>query len=136
MCSEITCSIKGSKPILIGFIYRNPSERIEWVDRFNLMMDAVANESKAIILLGDFNIDLLKPNKHWVQAYEMCNLHQIIQLPTRVTSSSKTLINYLFILTLIIVQSTMQGRLRTFTTSSSNILHFQFQNLACDMSKT
>ena len=42
----IEISMKRSKPLLVGFIYRNPSERVEWLDRFNLLMDAVANESK------------------------------------------------------------------------------------------
>ena len=73
--------LKRSKPVLIGFIYRNPTERVDWFDRFNLMMDAVANESKETILLGDFNIDLLKTNKHWEQTYEIHNIPQSHRSP-------------------------------------------------------
>ena len=90
-------SIKKAKPILIGFIYRNPSEPVDWIDRFDLMMDAVTNESRETIILGDFNIDLLKPNKRWIQTYELNNLHQMIQLPTRVTPTSKTLIDHIYV---------------------------------------
>ena len=55
----IEVCLKRSKPILVGFTYRNPSERTDWFDRFTLMMDAVCLEAKEIILLGDFNINLL-----------------------------------------------------------------------------
>ena len=60
--------LKRSKPILVGFTYRNPSERTDWFDRFTLMMDAVCLEAKEIILLGDFNIKL----------YEKFNLHKVM----------------------------------------------------------
>ena len=47
----IEVCLKRSKPILVGFTYRNPSERTDWFDRFTLMMDAVCLEAKEIILL-------------------------------------------------------------------------------------
>ena len=47
----IEVSLKRCKPILVGFTYRNPSERTDWFDRFTLMMDAVCLEAKEIILL-------------------------------------------------------------------------------------
>ena len=93
----IEISFKRSKPVLVGFIYRNPTERVDWIDKFDLMMDAVANDSKETIILGDFNIDLLKPNKNWIQTYENHNLQQIIHLPTRVTPTSKTLIDHIYV---------------------------------------
>ena len=62
-CIWLEVNLKGSKPILLGFIYRNPDERIEWFDRFDLMMDDISSHTTDILLLGDFNIDLLKPHK-------------------------------------------------------------------------
>ena len=59
----------------MGFTYRNPFERTDLFDRFTLMMDAVCLEAKEI-LLGDFNINLLKPHIKWNQLYENFNLHQ------------------------------------------------------------
>ena len=35
------------------------------MDAFTEMMDRVSFESKEIILLGDFNIDLIKANSRW-----------------------------------------------------------------------
>ena len=96
-CIWLEISIKKTKPVLVGFIYRNPSELVDWIDRFERMMDAVANEMKETIILGDFNIDLLKPNKRWTQIYELNNLHQVIEFPTRVTPTSKTLIDHIYV---------------------------------------
>ena len=42
----IEVSLTRSKPILTGFIYRNPSERVEWFERFDSMMNAVCLEAK------------------------------------------------------------------------------------------
>ena len=36
----VEIKLKHIRPSLIGFIYRNPSERIDWFDSFSLMMDA------------------------------------------------------------------------------------------------
>ena len=41
-------------------------------------MDAVCLEAKEILLLGDFNISLLKPHIKWNQLYEIFSLHQLI----------------------------------------------------------
>ena len=53
-------SIAKSAPILVGFCYRNPASRIDWMDAFTEMMDRVTFETKEIILLGNFNMDLKK----------------------------------------------------------------------------
>jgi endonuclease/exonuclease/phosphatase family metal-dependent hydrolase len=90
-------SLKKTAPILVGFIYRNPEERVDWMDKFTTMMDSVILESKEYLLLGDFNIDLLKPNKGWQTKYELCNLEQLITIPTRVTATSETLIDHVYV---------------------------------------
>ena len=86
----IEVCLKLSIPIPMGFTYRKPSERINWFDRFSLVMDAVCLEVKEVILLGEFNIKLLKPNIRWNQLYESFNLHQLIDKPTRITTNSET----------------------------------------------
>ena len=52
----------------MGSLYRNPIERVEWVDRFERSIDVVLNERKETILLGDFNRDLLDAdaNREWL----------------------------------------------------------------------
>ena len=53
--------------------------------------------SEEIILLWDFNTDLLKPNKSWLQKLENYNLYQLISTLTRVTATSKTLIDHIYV---------------------------------------
>ena len=56
-CPRFEVKLKKSSPVLVDFIYRNPSEPADCVDQFVCMMDSVWLESKEIILMGDFNID-------------------------------------------------------------------------------
>ena len=58
-------SVAKSSPILVGFCYRNPACRVGCMDVFKEMMDRVSFESKEILLLCDFNIDLIKANPGW-----------------------------------------------------------------------
>ena len=93
----IEIKIKYSKPIILGFIYRNPAEHTDWYDRFSLLMDTVLLEGKEIIIMGDFNIDLSKPNTKWINNYTIHHLEQLIDRPTRITAHSKTLIDHIYV---------------------------------------
>ena len=90
-------SIAKSSPILVGFCYRNPACRVDWIDAFTEIMDRVSFESKEIILLGDFNIDLTKANPRWKNIFDSYNLCQMVKSPTRVTQNSKTLIDHIYV---------------------------------------
>lgn len=83
-------------PLLIAFIYRNPSSNFVWFDDFVNMMDSVQKHDNDILLLGDFNIDMLKPNPAWASTISLFNLHQSVTSPTRVTSTTKTLIDHIY----------------------------------------
>ena len=93
----IELNLKRASPLLLGFVYRNPAERVDWSDNFISLMDAVCLESKEIILLGDFNMDLLQPYESWLQTLENYRLYQLISTPTRVTATSKTLIDHIYV---------------------------------------
>lgn len=56
--------LNNSAPIIIGFIYKNPNEKTEWIDIFSSMLDAILLDQEYMLL--DFNFDLLKPNNHWL----------------------------------------------------------------------
>lgn len=94
----IEVQLKRSKPIVLGFIYRNPAERVDWTDKFTSMMDdlLISQVSDEIILMGDFNIDLMKFTNAWTNIYESFNLTQLIDKPTRITSTSATLIDHIY----------------------------------------
>ena len=94
----IEVCLKRSKPILLGFTYRNPSERTDWFDRFILMMNDVCLEAKEIILPGVFNISLLKPHTERNQLCQNVNLVQLSK-PTRITTNCKTLIRHIYVTT-------------------------------------
>ena len=95
-CIWLEVKLQKTSPFLVGFLYRNPSEPANWTDKFVSMMDVVWLESKEIILMGDFNIDLSKTNKPWTDVFSLFNLSQTVSSPTRVTPSSKTLNNHIY----------------------------------------
>ena len=90
-------STSKSTPILLGYCYRNPASRVDWIHDFTTTMDNVAFESKEIILLGDFNIDLQKSNPKWTNNLDTYNLHQLIKSPTRLTHNYSTLIDHIYV---------------------------------------
>ena len=61
-CLWLEISPNKGKSFLLGSLYRNPTERVEWMGRFEKLFETVLNEEKEIILLGDFNKDLLNAN--------------------------------------------------------------------------
>ena len=52
--------------IIIGYIYRHPNMDLdEFNDNcLNTLLDKISKENKSVFLLGDFNVDLLKYDKH------------------------------------------------------------------------
>ena len=79
-------------------MYRNPIERVEWVDRFKNFIDVVLKKRKEIVLLGDFDKDLLDEDakREWLILTESLGLTQLVTEPTRVTANSNTLIGHIY----------------------------------------
>ena len=80
---------------LIGNIYRNPAtDPSTWIDDFINLMDSVDVNNKKVTLLGDFNLDLYKSQAgwylKWTTATALFNLHQQINEPTRISTTSLT----------------------------------------------
>ena len=97
---EIDGRNKHSK-LLLGVMYR--SNRMQdyqtWLAKTeNLISQLNINWDGLLMITGDFNIDLLKPEglmvKQYMDMLESFNLQQLVKLPTRVTSKSKTLIDH------------------------------------------
>ena len=86
-----------SPMILIGFVYRNPASGYSWYDDFVHMMDGIQKLKTNVILLGDFNIDILKQTPvSWELTLSLFNLHQMVSRPTRITPSSSTLLDHIY----------------------------------------
>ena len=83
---------------LICFLYRNGASSAEWYDDFSDMLDCIykINPNRDILLLGDFNIDLIKPHPRWSSVLTSLGLAQLINKPTRVASTSATLLDHIY----------------------------------------
>ena len=89
-----------SKKILFGAIYRPPNlDASTFTDSLEEMLNNHVNESLETVLLGDFNFDYTSPNaatKNFQRIANLFNLKQLITDPTRITQSSRTLIDLFF----------------------------------------
>ena len=76
---------KNNKSFLVGNLYRNPKETVQWNENFENLMEKALCEEKEIYILGDFNRDLLntKIKKQWLDFMEKFGLFQNISQPTR-----------------------------------------------------
>ena len=94
---------KSDKNTIIVCIYKHPNLAIqEFMDTFlQPLLDNLSYENKNVILMGDFNIDLLHYESH-IQTREFLDkiyfgsLTPHITIPTRITSRSRTLIDNIF----------------------------------------
>ena len=94
---------KNKKNIIVGCIYCHPVMDLDEFNNeyFDLLMEKLLKEDKKLFLLGDFNIDLLKvetdtPTANFFDTItsNLCVPHIIH--PTRITSTSRTLIDNIF----------------------------------------
>ena len=103
-CLFIEILQKGKDNVLIGCIYRPPNTD---TNLFNseivLLLKTIDNEKKKLALIaGDFNFDLIKQEKHGATAEFLNNLisysfYPIIRNPTRISETSSTLIDNIFV---------------------------------------
>lgn len=98
----IWIELKNSKQksFLIGYYYRQPSSTIDWITKIeNNIERAVSSNQREVILLGDFNINLLHDNsstRSWIRTINSLNFQQLINNPTRITAVSETLIDHMY----------------------------------------
>ena len=95
-CIWIEIKDSKTKPLLVGYVYRNPAASQGWPDDFITMMDKVTDCNANILLLGDFNIDLFKQPPAWNNTTALFGLEQLVEETTRVTKSSATLIDHIY----------------------------------------
>ena len=69
----IEVTYPNSSPILVATIYRPPKSTVLWYEHFIEMCEIAYSEGKEMVIMGDFNIDFLKPNsipKQWIDIME------------------------------------------------------------------
>jgi hypothetical protein len=94
----------GSKSLLIGSVYRPPNSDVhlfntEWLSIINTIDQA---KNVIAVIAGDFNLNLLKHSNHaptgeFLNNLLSCNFMPTIRVPTRITTTSATLIDNIFI---------------------------------------
>ena len=88
-----------TRPTYIANLYRPPDGDVENCLNLieNKMLDIVADNPGDLVLMGDLNIDLLKPADRKSKLYQnfmkTCGLAQLITTPTRVSQRSPTELN-------------------------------------------
>ena len=94
---------KSKKNIIVGCIYRHPSMDLEEFneDYLEPLMEELSASKKMVYLMGDYNIDLLKldsdtPTSTFFDCMTANLFVPHIILPTRVTSTTKTLIDNIY----------------------------------------
>ena len=96
---SIQLEIKYVKPIILSTLYRPPDSLVELFKPIESLLMSIDQENKECIIVGEFNCDLLKPDKnnqkHIRRIYRSYGFKQLINKPTRTTSDSKTLIDHI-----------------------------------------
>ena len=103
MLESICVEICNKKNVIIGCIYRHPSMGLNEFndDFFNPLLENIATDNKKLFLVGDFNIDLLKVDIESLTTivFDIITANLLVPHiihPTRITSSSRTLIDNIY----------------------------------------
>lgn len=88
--------------IICGLLYRHPNSKLDKLTEFLYKtIDKINKEKKYCILMGDFNIDLLKYDSHtdtedFINTLGSFSFQPHILKPTRITNHSATLIDNIY----------------------------------------
>lgn len=102
-CIFVEIGELGNRHFIIGCVYRPPNSDItQFNSDLTLILDIINQRAqKLVFLAGDFNLDLIKSDSH-APTSEFLNIltsHSFlptISLPTRITSTTATLIDNIF----------------------------------------
>ena len=88
--------------MICGIIYRHPDGNVETFQEYlNSTIEWIHRENKYCMIMGDFNLDLLKfehhpATDHFINTLGTSFFHPHILQPTRITDHSATLIDNIF----------------------------------------
>ena len=107
---SVTCSLNVSPDFTIALFYRPPGSGHELLDSlFSTLCNIFLLSSSNFYLIGDFNIDFFVSNtplyNKLLSVVSSFNLTLVVSEPTRVTGTSSTLIDIIFVSSIIFVKS-------------------------------
>ncbi|XP_072014831.1 uncharacterized protein [Amphiura filiformis] len=90
-----------TKSVIIGSVYRPPSSKVGYMVSLKSHLSHVVDNSgnSDLVVTGDFNLDLLKPEKAKV-ANQLCQQfgwHNVINTPTRITEKSVSCLDLIMV---------------------------------------
>ena len=95
VCLEIKQA--NSKSFIFSSVHRPPNTTVETFSKIERLIQLVDNENKEVYMLGDLNCNLLDSNlsnvKMLQEIMQLYQLTQIIDDPTRVTKSTKSILD-------------------------------------------
>ena len=90
----------GKQIIIVGVLYRKPNTNLkDFQDELLHVLYCIGVDKKRCILLGDFNVDVSGNGGNidsFCSALHCLFLNQLINVPTRVTPTSKTIIDHIY----------------------------------------
>ncbi len=95
----IQTTYPSSPPILVTNVNCPPDSPVKWYDIFIEICDKAYAEEKEMILIGDINLDFLKPqhlHQKWTSIMEYYNITELIKEPTRIAHNSKTCLHHIY----------------------------------------
>ena len=94
---------KKQKNLVIGCVYKHPKHKVKDFTNNHMMplLDKVSNENKDIMIMGDFNVNLINCNddkntSNFLDTMLSHSFLPFITTPTRITRNTKTLIDNIF----------------------------------------
>lgn len=80
-------------------IYRPPNSAGIWMTNLEKSLINASKETMDLVLMGDFNIYLLvkKKCKKLIDITESFQLQQLIKIPTRISETTETLIDHIYV---------------------------------------
>ena len=94
---------KKQKNLIIGCVYKHPKHEVKDFTNNHMMplLDKLSNENKDIMIMGDFNVNLINCNddkniSNFLDTMLSHSFLPFITTPTRITRNTKTLIDNIF----------------------------------------
>ena len=88
----------NKQSLLVGCFYRSPDKRLAYWDLVEESIRKANNTTIKFIVLGDFNADWLgNPPKRYLDIINLYQLTQLINEPTRITTTTKTCIDHILV---------------------------------------
>ncbi len=97
----IEIDIKQQSNVIRGVVCGHPNGDVDkFMNYINTLIESIHQEEKLTLLMGDFNVDLIKTNSlsdNLINILGSLFFHPLILQTTRITGHSATLIDSIFI---------------------------------------